>query len=72
MKPEDSEKVIKNDEKRKHTYKDDLVRFKPLTKREQKDMLFILLDGMDLYEDGMEKAKTEEVEIVKAWLEESE
>jgi len=59
MKPEDSEKVIKNDEKGKFIHKDLLDRFEPLTEEEQKDLLFILLDCLDFYAEKMDGAKNE-------------
>lgn len=45
---------------KRHIYKDQLDRFEPLTDEEQKDLLFILLDFMDFFEEKMEKAKTVE------------
>lgn len=48
------------DNKGKRTFKDTIDRFEPLTKAEQKDLLFILLDSMDFYADAAEGAKTEE------------
>ena len=46
----------------KTTCKDEIDRFEPLTEEQQKDLLFLMLDNMDLYEDAMEKAKDEETE----------
>ena len=47
---------------KKCTCKDEIDRFEPLTEEEQKDLLFLILDDMDFYEEGMEKAETGEAE----------
>lgn len=41
---------------------DMLDRFEPLSKEEQKDLLFIILESMGFYWEAMEGAKTEEDE----------